>query len=73
MLTHLCHSTASFAVMHNGACDVVGCDLRLRGVHAAAEVHNGAAATWPLAARAQKGYTFNDSLRSSLLFDLEGS
>jgi hypothetical protein len=34
----------------------------------------GAAAAWPLAARAQRGYNFNDNLRSKLVvfFELEG-
>jgi hypothetical protein len=36
----------------------------------------GAAAVWPLAARAQRGYNFNDNLRRRsklvVFFDLEG-
>ena len=76
MLTYLCHSTASFAVMYNGACDVVGRDLRLRGVYAAAEIHNASRRRGGDVAarrtRAERLY-FNDNLRSSLLFDLKGS
>ena len=44
ILTHLCHSTINFAVMHNAHSynDVVGYDPRAEGAYEAARVHHSA-------------------------------